>query len=184
MCVHFSALLLLVVTAAGCWGGMSSTSVMYEAQYSDKRFTGDPTEYFSFGSGSETVPEAKIAPIYLRLKDGTVIKLAELSESTASDWFKPESEALRKFSITKYESSTGMELTSYKVDSSTRFVFYEGRLLKCIIDGMSSEGPFDGVQVGPAADGEFLSFPIKRKDLVRVFGEPELIRKIEMRRAY
>jgi len=56
-------------------------------------------------------------------------------------------------------------------------VFHEGKLVRCAIDPGASESPFEHVEIGKSAGGEFLSFPIKRKDLVRVFGEPARIKE-------
>ena len=143
------ALLLILATNAGCWGSMSSTETVYSAEYSDMSFSGDRQTYYDFGSGDEDSPEAKIAPVYLKLRDGKVLKLTDVSESMARDWsMLSPNELARKSNIIKRKGRSGISLTSYYVTSSSVFVFHEGKLVRCAIDPGAPESPLEHVEIG------------------------------------
>lgn len=169
-CASFSLLVFLAtfIVFGGC-----KPQGPYWAKYTDKSFAGGHDRFSEVYTGGRSLGY-KIAPIYLRFPDGNSVKLSDLAEETVRNWVsKKEPEALRELSMGKYTDPGGVTLMSYDVDGNCKFTFHEGKLAGCVVTGLLTESPLAGVQVGPSADGEFLSFPISREDLVRVFGKPD-----------
>jgi hypothetical protein len=171
-----SWLMAIVSCAMLSEAGCENSSGRYWFHYSDKAFSGSKETCYELYSGNSS-RGYKVAPIYLKFSDGRVAKLSDLTEDTVREWIAQKSEVLRDRSVSRYTDLKGLAVTNYDVDGVSRFVFHDGKLVGCGINGSMTHGPFVGLQVGPGVDGEFISFPISREDLSRVFGEPERIVK-------
>ncbi len=145
------------------------------AEYGDKAFRGTPGRFSEVYLGSDKCGNV-IAPMWLKLKDGEVIELATLQEDRVRTWDVdirngvdyPGSHSV----VYQHQDATIYRLGEQL--SGSMFIFAKQRLITCVILE-SSDSPLAGVQIGPSAKGEFLSFPISREDLIRVFGKPDAI---------
>ncbi len=157
--------------------GCGSRKISYGmwAEYNDKSFRGTPDSFREIYLGGERCSD-KIAPMWLKLKDGEVVELGTLQEDRVRLW---------DIDVRMGRDSPGSNTTIYQLQdaqyyrlgenrSGSSFTFLKQRLVACVIRE-STDNPLAGVQVGPSATGEFLSLPISREDLIRVFGKPDVI---------
>ena len=156
----------------------------YVAEYPDKSFIWHrDRQIHDMDTGGED-RGYKIADVYLKLRNGSIIKLSDISEETARSWVWATNEWERREQIGSYVNGDGIEINYYEIDGhfGTTFRFRDGRLADAhIAGGVPDESPFADVQIAPRADGEFLSFPMDPDDVTRVFGKPDSIRKIRPR---
>lgn len=168
--------IILCAFIAGC--GPRKVSYGTAVKYTNMEFTGDPNVFRAFYTGFKA-NQFRIAPVWMRLKDGETIELSSISEGRVRSW---------DYQVRNGTDSPGShtlpgsnpEERMYGVDLGTggaTFTFIDGRLSSCCIRE-SYQTPLEGVQVGPSKAGEFLSFPIRREDLIRVFGKPNSVGEI------
>jgi hypothetical protein len=157
----------------------------YLLEYPTAQFRGGREKVYGFSSGGlkdkYRANDYTIIDMYLKLSDGSIIKLGDLSEEMVREWVAKKSEALRDKSVLELTDQKGMKANMYDIDGYNCLFFRDGKLVECHISGPLSVGPLSSVQIGRTADGEFLSFPISREDLLRTFGEPTEIRKVAHR---
>jgi hypothetical protein len=172
-------ILLLLGAGGGCFRLIPITS--YSADYKDKRFEGgvkkDGTiKFWDFASGGPA--DEPLADVYLRFSDGSVVPLKEMSEDVAKTWaLRFQGDAITK-AITEMKGGREQPYTDYRVDEMSSLSFRNGKLIWCIVGPKPIEAsPFKDVGIGPTAEGPFVSLPVSREDLVRVFGKHGPIKK-------
>lgn len=167
---------LLMIASAAMFSpiGCDNSSGRYWAHYPDKSFSGSKEMFFELYTGNDH-RQYKVADLYLKLNTGDKVKLADISQETAKQWVMQKSDVLRDSSVMNYTDFDGVKLTGYNVDGISILVFRDGKLVGCGINGKMSHGPFVDVQLSSSKEGEFLSFPISREDLIREFGKPDRI---------
>jgi hypothetical protein len=157
--------------------------VSYVAEYRDKSFSAGRSSDSFYGcltGGSQH--EYRICELYLKLSDGAVLRLSELSEDTVRKWLPKENQ---DWHISEF-TSDGKPVTRYAVEGQygNRFTFHDGNPVGCVITYTTRESPLRNLQIGPKREGEFVSFPLSRKDLTRVFGKPDRIRRLVNPKAF
>lgn len=165
--------IILCAFMTGC--GPRKVASGIAARYPNLKFVGDSDTFSEVYSGYEK-SHVKVAPLWLRLKDGEVIELATISEDRVRLWDYHVRNGT-DFPGAHTVGGGSPEKRIYGVDLGTggaTFTFVDGRLRSCCLRE-SYRSPLEGVQIGPSKTGEFLSFPIKHEDLIRVFGKPDSI---------
>ncbi len=168
-----SLVMLSHAVMLGCGSRKISDGIW--AEYNDKEFRGTAESFREIYLGGERCND-KIAPMWLKLKDGEVIELATLQEDRARSW---------DLDVRKGRDFPGSNSAIYRLQDATMyclgerlsgasFTFLKQRLVSCVIRD-SADSPLAGVQIGPSSTGEFISLPISREDLIRVFGKPDVI---------
>jgi hypothetical protein len=170
--------LLLLTIGFGCFRLTPITS--YSANYPDKWFQGGVKEdrtikFWVFASGGPE--DESLADVFLRFPDQNVVRLKDLSEDTAKTWALDFS----SYAVTEVQGRRNNPYTRYRIDESSSLSYRNGKLIRCIVAPKPNDAssPFKDVEIGPASDGPFVAFPISQEDLVRVFGKPDAIEKIQ-----
>lgn len=175
--MRIALLIVLVMLSHAVMVGCGSRKISNGtwAEYNDKEFRGTPEYFREVFLGGERCND-KIAPIWLKLKDGEVIELATLQEDRVRLW-DIDVRRGRDYpgSHTSFHETQKAQYFSLADNrSGASFTFVKQRLVACVIRD-SADSPLAGVQIGPSATGEFVSLPISREDLIRVFGKPDVI---------
>lgn len=175
-CISLAIFCAMLIHNTGCESRKISGG--WWAYYPGMAFHGDPDTFISFYTGNEKY-NFQIAPVWIRLKDGEIIELSKLPEERAREWEVQKRKQQGDAFVTGIDNegigvSKTLHFSTGINGSGCSFVFSEGRLISCAIR-TAPDSELDGVQIGNSQDGEFLSFPIRRDDLIRVFGKPTKI---------
>lgn len=129
------------------------------AQYEDGYFSERPT-FTEFVTPTDY--GGKIAEVYIKLPDGRRFFLPDLTEKDVTEIMKNNNNSSNGYDI----ESRGKDRVHYS-NSDFSFTYCNGKLIWAYFDWSPDIG------FSPNKDGPYLSFPIKEKDLIRVFGKPK-----------
>ena len=146
---------VIAILAALMGSALSMESYGSEAVYKDMVFgVGKSGEYSSFHTGTD---QRAVASIYVRRPGNKVaFHFPQITEDQVAElWPNASSKNL-----------AGEIVYSRGGNLDSNFGFAQGKLVACSLNSIAD------LEIGPSANGEFISFPAKQRDVHRIFGKP------------
>jgi hypothetical protein len=168
--VNFAALVLAIVWTLGCKPEPKRPAGFF-VRFPNCSFSGNGREFNTFWVGGE--PRGfQVHDVFIRDAEGNVHDLALLSEETAQAWVdKYTPESLRERAVDQGRRDMFEDAKVYRFPGRSLLFFHQGKLIDASFVN-AERSPFENLEVGRSADGEFVKMPVTREEMIRVFGEP------------